>query len=49
MEYNKAFISSMVTTKTSLNTTIPGMKGYKEVKKGDKIKKQQQFEWLYKG
>ncbi len=49
MEYNKAFISSMITTKTSLNTTIPGQKGYKEVKKGDKIKEQQQFEWLYKG
>ena len=49
MEYNKAFISSMITTKTSLNTTIPGQKGYKEVRKGDKIKQQQQFEWLYKG
>ena len=49
MEYSKAFISSMITTKTSLNTTIPGMKGYKEIKKSDKIKKQQQHEWLYKG
>ena len=39
----------MVTTKTSLNTTIPGQKGYKEVRKGDKIKNQQQFEWLYIG
>ena len=49
MEYNKAFLSSMTTTKTTINTTIPGMKGYKELKKGDKMDEQKKFEWLYKG
>ena len=49
MEYNKAFLSSMTTTKTTINTTIPGMKGYKELKKGAKIDEQKKFEWLYKG
>jgi hypothetical protein len=49
MEYNKAFISSMTTNKISLNTTIPGMNGYKEIKNSDNIAKQKNFEWLYKG
>jgi len=49
MEYNKAFLGSMMTSKTSLNTTIPGMKGYKEIKNGDNIKQRQEFSWLFKG
>jgi len=49
MEYNKAFLDAMTTSKTTINTTIPGMNGYKEVKKNVKISEQQEFSWLYKG
>ena len=49
MEYNKAFLNAMTTTKSIINTTIPGMKGYKEMRRHDNIAKQQEYDWLYKG
>jgi len=38
VNYKKTFLNSMVFTKTTLNTTVPGMNGYKSEKKLDKIK-----------
>jgi len=49
IEYNKAFLSAMTTTKVSLNTTISGMKGYKSQEKDDKIIQAKELGWLYKG
>ncbi len=50
LEYAKAFIGSMKVSKTKLNTTIPGMEGYKKDEDFAKIKKHHdQFGWLYKG
>jgi hypothetical protein len=43
----------MIFTKTSLNTTIPGMHGYKNEEKSDKIKEAKDnyknYGWLIKG
>jgi len=49
MEYNKAFLNSMTTSRTTINTAISGMDGYKEVRKDDKIAEHEEFSWLYKG
>jgi len=49
MEYNKAFLNAMTTTNTTLNTAIPGMNGYKQIQKDDKIAEQATFGWLFKG
>ena len=49
VEYAKAFLGAMTSTKTELNTSIPGQIGYKPVAKSDKIKEQQQFGWILKG
>jgi len=53
IEYNKAFLATMVSTATKMNTTIKGMQGYKgdsffEKKKShDKV--YEQYPWLFKG
>ena len=49
MEYNKAFLSAMTSNRTTINTTISGMNGYKPVEKDAKMEEQNQFDWLYKG
>ena len=53
LKYKRAFLNSMITTTTKLNTTIPGMYGYKKSESFDKIKEAQNvykdFGWLIKG
>ena len=56
LEYQKAFLNSMVVSNTKMSTAIPGMHGYN--KKYDinspssmekNIKEQKEFLWVYKG
>lgn len=50
MEYKKAFINSIMTRKTTLNTSIPGMLEYdKEQSKRDAMQQAQDFNWIFKG
>ena len=53
VNYKKTFLNSMIFTKTSLNTTIPGMQGYKNHEKTDKIKEARDiyknYGWIIKG
>ena len=49
VEYQKAFLSSMTSTNKQLNTSIPGMIGYKKVKKDQEKKKYLHNSWLIKG
>jgi hypothetical protein len=53
VNYKKTFLNSMIFTKTSLNTTIPGMQGYKSQEKSDRIKDAQdtynKYGWIIKG
>jgi hypothetical protein len=53
VNYKKTFLNSMIFTKTSLNTTIPGMQGYKNHEKTDKIKEAKdiykKYDWIIKG
>jgi hypothetical protein len=49
VEYSKAFLNTMVRTKTELNTTIPGQAGYKPIAQTSKINKQREFLWVLKG
>jgi hypothetical protein len=53
VNYKKTFLNSMIFTKTSLNTTIPGMQGYKNQEKTDKIKEARDiyknYGWIIKG
>jgi len=39
----------MTKTKSELNTSIPGQKGYKPIAKSGRIQEQQQFNWILKG
>jgi hypothetical protein len=52
-EYQKAFLSSMTKSNSHLNTTIPGMLGYRKNKTDDALEKHkknlEQFSWIYKG
>ena len=48
-EYKKAMLDSMVKVDSSMNTTIPGMHGYKTVKDRKEREKYQDFIWLLKG
>jgi hypothetical protein len=48
-DYNKAFLSTMTKSSSKLNTSIPGMVGYKANKKSQEIKKNKEFIWLLKG
>jgi hypothetical protein len=57
LEYQKAFLDSMIVSNTKMNTAIPGMRGYdrkfdlesdlKSTKRGQKV--DEQLVWLYKG
>ena len=53
-EYKKSMIDSMISAKTMLNTTIPGMAGYNKKQKMidvkiEERKKMIEHAWLYKG
>ena len=51
--YKKAFLSSMTKSSKQLNSTIPGMVGYKQVKDKKQLEEAKKsisdFLWLYKG
>tara|TARA_A100001515_G_scaffold127878_1_gene113813 strand:+ start:5799 stop:7370 length:1572 start_codon:yes stop_codon:yes gene_type:complete len=47
--YQKAFLSSIGTSETKLNTAIPGMEGYKSTKKNKQLEKLKDHLWLLKG
>jgi len=57
VEYQKAFLGSMIKSNTKINTNIPGMQGYDrkfDIEADLKNKKQtqqveEQYVWLYKG
>jgi len=49
VEYQKAFLSSMNSTKRELNTSIPGMLAYKKVKKDNEKESYEKYAWLLKG
>ena len=49
LEYKKAFLDSMMTTKKEINTTIPGMQGYKAIKTQNTVKQYKDYNWLLKG
>jgi len=49
IEYRKAFLSSMTSTNTELNTSIPGMLSYKQTEKKNNKQNYQDFLWLLKG
>ena len=53
VEYSKAMVGGIMTTRTSLNTTIDGQTGHEKVnlenKKAKAISQQKEFLWLYRG
>ena len=50
LEYKKAFLNSVMTRKTTLNTSIPGMVEYdKDQAKRDALQEYQEFGWILKG
>ncbi len=53
IEYNRAFLDTMLSTKTTINTTIKGMQGYDSGNTFEKTRKEkeilQQHAWLFKG
>ena len=53
LQYKRAFLNSMMVSNTKLNTTIPGMQGYKKSETFDKINEAKEnyknFGWLIKG
>ena len=49
IEYTKAFLSTMTSTRSQINTTIDGQKGYKPVAKSDSIRQQREHLWVLKG
>ena len=53
IEYQKACLSSMMKSDSIINTTIPGMQGYKPIRKSKEMQKsigeQKEFIWLLKG
>jgi len=48
-EYQKAFLSSMASSNTKLNTSIPGMISYKKIKKEEEKQGYIENAWLLKG
>lgn len=48
-EYKKAFLGSMTKSNSTLNTSIPGMIGYKPVKDREQMNKYKDHVWLLKG
>ena len=49
IEYQKACLNSMFKSDSIIDTTIPGMREYKQLEKTNAIKTQQEFLWLLKG
>jgi hypothetical protein len=53
INYKKSSLNSMIFTRTTMNTTIPGMIGYKKQESFDKMKdakkKYDEFGWILKG
>ena len=56
IEYQKAFLDSMIVSNTKMSTAIPGMHGYNKsydvesnYKNNDDIKQRKEFVWLFKG
>ena len=53
IEHQKACLNSMFKSDSIINTSIPGMTGYKSIKKSNQIEKsineQKEFVWLLKG
>ena len=53
LQYKRAFLNSMVVSNTRLNTTIPGMHGYKKEESCDRIVQVKEmykdFGWIIKG
>jgi hypothetical protein len=49
LEYKKAFLNCMKKSDTTINTSIPGMEGYKSVEKQKHIEEQYEHLWLLKG
>ena len=49
IEYTKAFMNTMKKVDSTMNTSIPGMRGYVPHKNRDKKKELEQFSWIYKG
>ena len=57
IEYQKAFLDSMIVSNTKLSTAIPGMHGYDRkldiesdlAKNKNSQQMDEQFVWLYKG
>jgi len=49
LEYTKTSLQSIFKTTSDFNTSIPGQRGYKSVKKSDTIDQQHEFLWLIKG
>jgi len=49
VEYKKAFLTSMASTNRELNTSIPGMLAYKQIKKNSNKQDYEDFVWLIKG
>jgi len=53
LQYKRAFLNSMIVSNTKLNTTIPGMNGYKREEMFDKMNESKEnyknFGWLIKG
>jgi len=53
LQYKRAFLNSMVISNTRLNTTIPGMQGYKKEETCDRIVQAKEmykdFGWIIKG
>jgi hypothetical protein len=53
IEYSKATLQAVFSSKSEFNTSIPGQQGYKSVEFSDRMNKHQEqvkeFFWLYKG
>ncbi len=49
LQYKKAFLGAMTSTGTQMNTTIPGMQGYKSTKTQNTVKQYKDYNWLLKG
>ena len=53
MAYKRALLDSMIMSKSTIQTTIPGMQGHRGSKFQDRAtefkKEQAKYSWLYKG
>ena len=49
IEYKKAFMESMMCNTTKINTSIPGMIGYRKSSQDNEKDKYKEFSWILKG